>query len=152
MFNSIRQLFSSHLVEAGNAGVAAHAVPHYQMATAALLLEMTHADAQVLPEERAAVGVALQRAFSLSDEALEELVALAQSERDAATCLHEFTRSLNETLDRAAKITVVEALWQVAHADGNVDHYEEYLVRKVADLLHVSHRDFIAAKLRVADA
>ena len=42
-------------------------------------------------------------------------------------------------------------LWRVTCADGHVDKYEEYLVRKIADLLYVPHREYIRMKLEVID-
>ena len=144
MFNSIRQFFAEHLAESQTAG----AVSEYQRATAALLLEVMHADAEVSLDESAAVTRALQSAFDMDAETVREIVALAESERDAATCLHEFTRSVNNTLDAAGRGRIVELLWQVAYADGRLDVYEEHLVRKVADLLHVPHSVYIHAKLK----
>ena len=90
------------------------------------------------------------RHFDLDDDTITTIIKLAQDERDAATCLHEFTRSLNDVLDADGRTRVVELLWQVAYADGRLDVYEEHLVRKVADLLHVPHSAYIHAKLRAA--
>ena len=94
---------------------------------------------------------ALARAFELDEQALSELLELARSERDAAVCLHSFTRQINAGLGQAEKSHIIESLWAVAFADGDLDRYEEYLVRKIADLLYIPHAEFIAAKLRVAE-
>ena len=150
MFDSIRNLFDDHLGRIGN--VEAPDVEHsYRLATASLLLEVMWADHEVAAGEDAAVRSALGQAFSLSDAELDELLTLASQERDAAVCLHGFTRSMNELLTPEQKVHVVELMWQVAYADGDLDRYEEHLVRKVADLLYVPHAQFIRAKLRVVD-
>ena len=146
MFSSIRQFFAQQLEETQDADVNAP----YQLATAALLVEMVHADADESADELQAVRAALKSAFDLDDDTITTIIKLAQDERDAATCLHEFTRSLNDVLDADGRTRVVELLWQVAYADGRLDVYEEHLVRKVADLLHVPHSAYIHAKLRAA--
>jgi len=146
MFSSIRQFFAQQLEDTRDADVNAP----YQLATAALLVEMVHADADESADELQAVRAALKSAFDLDDDTITTIIKLAQDERDAATCLHEFTRSLNDVLDADGRTRVVELLWQVAYADGRLDVYEEHLVRKVADLLHVPHSAYIHAKLRAA--
>ena len=70
---------------------------------------------------------------------------------EEAVSLYEFTAVINDQFDREQKIDLVEMLWRVAYADQELDQYEEYFVRKIADLLHVSHKDYIQAKLRVAN-
>ena len=146
MFSSIRQFFAQQLEDTQDADVNAP----YQLATAALLVEMVHADADESADELQAVRAALKSAFDLDDDTITTIIKLAQDERDAATCLHEFTRSLNDVLDADGRTRVVELLWQVAYADGRLDVYEEHLVRKVADLFHVPHSAYIHAKLRAA--
>ena len=120
----------------------------YKFATAMLLVEMTRADHEVKEQERAAVAAAIEKGFGLATEETRQLVALADAEIDHTTCLHEFTRTLNDHLSVDKKRHVVELLWQVAFADGEVDKYEDHFVRKIADLLHLRHRDLIQAKHR----
>ena len=56
---------------------------------------------------------------------------------------------MHRHLDREEKVRVLEYLWQIAYADNVLDKYEEHAIRKVADLLYLSHADFITAKQRV---
>ena len=74
---------------------------------------------------------------------------VARSTLDESVCLFDFTRALHESLDVEQKHEVVRLLWKVAMADATLNKYEDYLVRKVADLLYVSHRDVIRIKLEV---
>ncbi len=121
----------------------------YRLATAVLLLEMTKADFDVKPEEREAVLEAMNAAFELTRKETEEVVRLAEEASREVTCLHEYTSRLNEALSRSQRGHIIELLWRVAYADGELDKYEDHLVRKVADLLYVPHREFIQAKHRV---
>lgn len=120
-----------------------------QIATAALLLEAARADFHVKPEEMAQVAECVRKTFELSEEQTKELIELAEMESDQATCYFEFTSLINRGFDYEQKIKVVELMWQVAFVDKYFEKYEEALIRKIADLLYVSHKDFIAAKHRV---
>lgn len=120
-------------------------------ATAALMIEIVRADHQEDPREMASVAAALTRAFSLEPAAVEALIADAVDRVDDAVSLFEFTSVLNEALDREGRVQLVADLWRVAFADGHVDHYEEHFVRRIADLMHVSHADFIRTRHEVAN-
>jgi uncharacterized tellurite resistance protein B-like protein len=121
-----------------------------QLATAALLFEMVRADQQEHPRERRTLEAALSACFELSEDETRELAALADAEAADAVSLYQFTGLINQHFSARQKVQVVEMLWQVAYADGHLDPYEEALVRKIADLIHVPHRDFMQAKHRVA--
>lgn len=147
MLDSIRELVGRKL-EAAAPGGRQDAV---RIATAALLVEMVRADAAVKGEEAATLYAALGQHFGLKLDESQRLIAAAEREADAAVSLHGFTELLNASLTPPEKIDVLELLWRVALADRHLDKYEEHLVRKVADLLHVAHSDFVRAKLRVQD-
>lgn len=149
MLRSIRQFFDSRIQLIGGAGQAADPEHALRLATAALLVEMTRADHDVNEKERGAVSDAVQRVFNLAPEETQELVRLAEQEADGATSLFQFTSLIDKHFSMEQKKRVVEMLWRVAFADAHKDKYEEYLVRKVADLLHVSDVDFIRARHNV---
>ncbi|MFQ5509827.1 MAG: TerB family tellurite resistance protein [Leptospirillia bacterium] len=153
MLNAIQRFFSKNLNPASEAITSKEATGHaLQLATAALLLEAVRADATEHPEERAEVETAITRAFSLSDAETAELIALAEAETAEATSLYQFTHLIDKGYDYDKKCQVVEMLWQVVFADNHMEKYEEHLVRRVADLIHVAHKDFINLKLKVRDA
>jgi len=77
-----------------------------------------------------------------------ELVELAESETEGSVCLYEFTRLIHESFDDARKGRLIEELWRVAFADRVLEAREEFLIRKIARLLHLPHGDFIAARQR----
>jgi len=116
---------------------------------AALLLEMAHMDETLKPEEHDAVLRAVHERFELSPEEADGLIDCAEAERLEATDYHQFTSLIKAHFGAAERIALVEQLWRVAYADERLCKHEEYLVRKVADLLHVPHSAFISAKHRV---
>ncbi|MBX3586701.1 MAG: TerB family tellurite resistance protein [Ramlibacter sp.] len=123
-----------------------------RLATAVLLVEVMRADPTLAAPEREAVMATLRHRFGLADEALDRLVAQAEEESRRANDYFHFTSCLNERLTQPQKIEVVEAMWQVAYADAHLDANENHVISKVAGLLHVTHGEYIAAKLRARDA
>ena len=120
------------------------------LAVAALLVEVLRADYHVEPEERRAVVSAVSRLLGVDAEASAALVAEAERHIDDSHDLYQYTSQLNRAWSEPEKLRLLEALWRVAQADERVHKYEEHLIRRVADLLHVPHAAFIAAKLRAA--
>jgi uncharacterized tellurite resistance protein B-like protein len=123
-----------------------------QLATALLLIEVTRADySEDLTENRKAFQL-LKDFFELSADEAKLLVQEAKQEADHAASLQGFTRQLHDKLTVAEKHLVVEMLWRVALADDHLDKHEDHLVRKIADLLYVSHGDLIRIRNQVRDA
>lgn len=120
-----------------------------RIATALLLLEVAKADYDEDLAEDEAMLAALRQFFALGEQEVELLLAEARREADHVVELQQFTRRLHEQLSAAEKLRVVEMLWQVALADQRLDKHEDYTVRKIADLLYVSHSDLIRIRNRV---
>lgn len=145
MLKHIREFFDLRVLAAEEYDTE-HAL---QLATAALLIEASRADARVATAEQAAILEAVGQTFDLDDDETASLLTLAQDQVDETASLFEFTRLLNEHFSAKQKVHVVELLWKVAYADSNIDKYEDYYIRKVAELLYVTHTDFIRMKHRV---
>jgi len=122
------------------------------LAVAALLVEVLRADYDIGAPERRQVLESLRATLALDPAQCEELLADAERTVDDAHDLHQFTAEINRALAHEEKLGLVDQLWRVAHADAVVHKYEEHIIRRIADLLHVSHREFIAAKLRAGAA
>lgn len=120
-----------------------------QLAAAALLVEVSAADFERHPEERRAISDALSKVFELDDETIESLVDDADHLVRTATSLYEFTRVLNDHCTHQEKLYLIEQCWRVAFADGHLDKYEDHRIRRLSDLLHIPHREFIQTKLKV---
>lgn len=117
-----------------------------QLASAALLVEIALSDNHFDASEMTLIDKLLREEFMLSDEQAQSLINEARQEQDHASSIHQFTTHLNQHCDAVQKRDFVSQLWQLAYADGNIDKYEEYMIRRVADLLHLPHNDFIFAK------
>lgn len=147
MIDGIKNFFNQMIAPAAaSTGAATQHALH--VATAALLLEMMRMDSSVTAEETATVTNALQTRFGLTTQEVDTLMALAAEEARQATDYFQFTSLINKNFSREQKIQVVEYLWQVAFADGHLDAHEQHFMRKIADLLYISHADYVAAKQR----
>ena len=117
-----------------------------ELTCAALMFEVARADFAIEATELDTVNALLTEQFDLTPEELVSVTEQAAQQADAATCLYEFTRTLNELASAEEKRALLAMMWQVAMADNVLSRYEEHLIRKVADLLYVPHSDFMAAK------
>jgi len=145
MLDILRELFG----QGGNApgGLRSSDPAAFRLACAVLLVEVMRAEPQVTEAERQAVLAGLRRRFPLGEEELQRLIASAEEASRSANDFHRFTSELNTHLDAPAKAAVVETLWEVAYADGQVGDHEHHLISRIAGLLHVPHGEYIAAKL-----
>ena len=113
----------------------------------ALLLETSMADEILDESELMALKNTLQKDFQINEDEIDELIDLAKENVEDSTSLYEFTRDINDNLDAAERVKLIESMWKIAYADGNIDKYEEHIIRKVSNLIYVAHSDFIKAKL-----
>lgn len=123
-----------------------------QVATATLLIEVSRADFKQEESEVEQMRHLLTEQFKLTTEELDELLSLASDKADHLISLQHITRLFNEQFDSAMKIRVIEMMWQVVYADGVKDHYEEHLIRQVAELLYISHAAFVQARHKAEQA
>lgn len=118
-----------------------------QIACAILLLEITKADYKETEDEKQRVRDILQNKFNLSDAKLAELVELSKQEGAEVTSMYPLTSLLNQHYSYEQKLGLLDLLWQVAYADGELSKYEDHIIRNIAELLYIAHSDFIKSKL-----
>ena len=126
--------------------VSEHAI---QVATAALLIEMMKADGTVNEDERKAVMQTIQSKFNLTDDETKSLKELAKEKIRKATDYYDFTSLIHKRLSYQQKVEIIEHLWEIAFTDKHLDKHEEYVVRKIANLIYVERKDIIEAKLKI---
>lgn len=149
MLHRIRKFFDSQIEPNHSSHQPEQEAHSLRLATAALLIEISRADTDIATEEREAIVGAVQRVFDLDDNQTHELVEMAQEEVEGSVSLYQFTNLVDTRFTPEEKVQIVELLWRVSFADGELDKYEEHLIRKIAELLHVSHADYIQARHRV---
>ncbi|MCS5587389.1 MAG: TerB family tellurite resistance protein [Porticoccaceae bacterium] len=142
MLDKIKQLFSKKGEETDQDKVAKE-----HLATAALLIEVMVIDGDLDEQELQSISATLCRILDLSQDQVEELIALSREEVAEATSLYQFTREINANFDIEGKKELLTCMWRVAYADGQLDKHEEGIIRRVADLLHIRHNEYIRCKL-----
>jgi uncharacterized tellurite resistance protein B-like protein len=118
------------------------------VATCALLVEMANIDGDFSSEERDAIVNLMKYHHEISEEEAHAVIETAQAELEKSVDLWTFTNQINQHYSIEEKQEIVESLWRLTHTDGVADSHEEYLTRRVTNLLRLSHKDFIVAKLR----
>lgn len=150
MITKLQQFFDKYLVE--NTAETVPLEHRLQLACAALMVEMVHVDDHFTSDEESRLKHLLEKRFQLETEELASLIDLAHDKKHEATDYHEFTSLLNEHYSQQQKINLIEDLWQLAYADRKLDKFEEHLLRRLADLLHVPHQAFIRTKHKIQES
>ena len=120
-----------------------------KLATAALMIEVMKQDGETKNKEVESVKKALQAKFELTKTEIDELFTLASEEAKQSVDLYQFTSLIREHFSQEKKIKTIEYLWTIAYADNHLDPHEEHLIRRIADLLYVTHQDFMNTKHKV---
>lgn len=120
-----------------------------QLATAAILLELAHADQHFSDREEAQLVESMKETFGLTEELAKRIMASAEESRGRTIDHWAFTNAIRQQTDRGQRMEIVRMMWRMVLADGRLHDYEEYLVRKLSDLLGIQHHEMIEAKLSV---
>ena len=120
-----------------------------ELAYASLLIEVINSDNKFDDRERDKLLEILSNKLDIHKEELDNFTELAQKKSEDSTSLYEFTREINDHYEYEEKVSLITDLWGIAYSDGKLDKYEDYVIRKIADLIYVSHADFIKSKLKV---
>jgi uncharacterized tellurite resistance protein B-like protein len=146
MIDKIKSFFSKNVLEP-----EAETTSPDQLATAALLIEVMVIDGDLDDQEMQAIAGTLSNMLNLSEEQIDQLIELSKEEVAEATSLYQFTKEINEHFDIEKKLSLMTAMWRVAFADGHLDKHEENIIRRVADLLHIRHSEYIRCKANARD-
>lgn len=119
-------------------------------ATAVLIAEVVRSDLDVDPRERAAMQAALHDKFDLTPEQVDELIAHAQEKARDSHDLYTFTSQVNAQFAIPQKLLLIEHLWRVAYANGEIDDHERHIVRRITALLNVPQGASAGIRQRVA--
>jgi uncharacterized tellurite resistance protein B-like protein len=151
LLRAIRTFLDEH-VAPGPGAPAAPADQHLQLATAVLFFAMVRADHEIRQDEHQMLVRALRDVLGLGTERALSLIRLAEQGDAQLAPLSEYLNELRRWLPYEQKKRILEALWRLAYADAELQGHEEYLARKVADLLDLSKADLMETKVRAREA
>ena len=152
LLDSIKNLFGLRGAASDAAAGAPPDVDPVHLAACALLLQVAYADGEFSPDERAHLEDALTRHFDLPPEGGRRLLELAEVERREAIDQYRFTSVVKKSYDLEQKMTLAEVMWGLVLADGNISEHEQYLTRKIANLLDLKPGYLSTAKAAAASA
>lgn len=158
LLEAIQDFFDERLMPARSASEAGAVTKtrvtdrQLQLATAVVLLEVARCDFDLRADEFNAVASGVRSVLGLTEDEATAVVRFAEEEVRQSKRLHQFTDLIDRNYSPQQKKTVVKYLWQVAFADAQLVASEEYIVRKIADLIHVPLADFLAAKIEARDS
>ena len=110
----------------------------YRLSAAALLVHAAAIDGNISPTERDKLHAVIKQRFTLDDETTDELVAEATEAEQQAVDLYHDTAKLNRSLDEEGRARMIEMMWEIVYADGQVGEFETNLLWRAADLLGIS--------------
>jgi len=119
---------------------------------AALLVEIAFADKDFDETEKASLKQSLIETYAIDESDIEEIIRDAEDTVSESTSLYGYTSIVNTEFQYEDKLKLLRNLWKIGYADGYLDKYEEHLLRKVSDLIHISHSDYISIKLEIRES
>ncbi|MDP7592567.1 MAG: TerB family tellurite resistance protein [Litorilituus sp.] len=144
MFNKISLFFNTLLDDEKDHNTNTLSI---EISSAVLLCEVMRADSVSTEREQLKLRTILLKQFNLTQQEVEAILIEALRLSENANDFYQFTSKLNQYYSLEARIKLVSLLWQVAYADGELASIEEHIIRKIADLLHLRHSEYIATKI-----
>ncbi len=119
-----------------------------EIALCVLMLEAAHVDGECSDEEKEHVILTLTTKCGISREEIDEFIASGDRKRKDSVDLFQFTRYMNNNYTKEEKIEVMEAVWRIIHIDGHLEAHEDHFAHKLANLLRLTHKELIDAKIK----
>lgn len=121
-----------------------------RLAATALLVHVVSLDGEPTEVEKRKLHSLIESSFKLDPGTADRLIASATKVEGEAVDLYHFTSVIMRSVDEAGRIRIIEMMWELVYADGQVSEFEDNVVWRASDLLGVSSRDRIELKHRVA--
>ena len=122
----------------------------YRLAATALLIHVISLDGEPSEIEKRKLHGLLESRFGLDPGTADQLIRSATLVEGEAVDLYHFTSVIMRSVYEEGRLRIVEMMWELVYADGQVSEFEDNVVWRAADLLGVSSRDRIDLKHRVA--
>lgn len=144
MFKALHNLFKQLSEESSSSNATVN--NDFESSMAALLCEVASADNDINEKESLAKIHQLSMLLNIDTDRASALLATAKKDSEDAVSIYQFTSKLRD-IEYQQRFVLIESMWHVAYADGVIDPHEEALIRQVADLIYITHSDYIRAKL-----
>ncbi|MHC2277125.1 putative tellurite resistance protein B-like protein [Bradyrhizobium diazoefficiens] len=149
MLDGLRQFIAD--IVAPHAGDRAFGDSDYRLAATALLVHVVSLDGQPTATAQRKLHSLIESHFGLDRGTADRLIADSIQVEGEAVDLYHFTSVIMRSLDEAGRKRIVQMMWELVYADGQVSEFEDNVVWRASDLLGISQRDRIDLKHAVAD-
>lgn len=149
MFGAIKEFLSD--IVSDEPDVPRARLSDKKLCAAALMVHVIAADGKILPEEEAKLLAVLETHYELSKEQAEELAQQAKTTQAESVDLYGFTSVLKAQMDETERMGLVEDLWEMVYADGEIHEIEDNMVWRLAELLNISSERRMRLKSIVRD-
>ena len=122
----------------------------YRLAATALLIHVISLDGEPTATEKRKLHRLIESHFGLDPGTADHLIESATLVEGEAVDLYHFTSVIMRSVDDEGRLRIVEMMWELVYAEGQVSEFEDNVVWRAADLLGVASRDRIDLKQRVA--
>jgi len=150
MLDGLRQ-FIADIVSPSEHEARAFDDTGYRLAATALLVHVVSLDGEPTEVEKRKLHSLIESSFKLDPGTADRLIASATKVEGEAVDLYHFTSVIMRSVDEEGRLRIVEMMWELVYADGQVSEFEDNVVWRAADLLGISSRDRIDLKHRVAE-
>ena len=121
-------------------------IDQLQIATCILLIEVSKSDDDFDIKEQDKIKDLVKKKFNIPQDKIDNIFMHCNKEHDSMTSLYDWTEVVNKECSYEQKCMIIGYMWDIAFTDSKIDKYEDFTIRKVADLIYVKHKDFIALK------
>ena len=121
-------------------------IDQLQIATCILLIEVSKSDDDFDIKEQDKIKDLVKKKFNIPQDKIDHIFMHCNKEHDSMTSLYDWTEVVNKECSYEQKCMIIGYMWDIAFIDSKIDKYEDFTIRKVADLIYVKHKDFIALK------
>jgi len=149
MIELIKNFFSKN-VKVSPANQEKKSCHDIRVATCAIFLEMANIDGEFSDAERENILSILKKEYALSDEHADSLLDASKDELKQSIDLWQFTNLVNQNYSTEEKLSIIEMVWKIVYTDGKLDKHEDYLIHKLAQLLRLTHKQLIDAKVKIS--
>jgi len=121
------------------------------LAATALMIEVARSDENKTLVELEVIGQILVSRLGVEPNESQLILDAAQEQSEKAHDLFQFTGLINQNFSKSEKENLIYFMWKVAFADASIDKYEDHIIRRISNLINLSHSDFIRLKIKARD-
>ena len=120
-----------------------------ELACCNLLLAVAEADEIIEDNELDAIQAILSDFLDISSEKANQIMDQSLQQRKRDTGLFNVGKILNEKFDLDMKLDLLHCIYEVGYADGSLHHLEDFIIKRIANILHIEHSDLVNARIEV---